>query len=577
MSSASRAQRGPRRPRAARYPAAAPVTVLAVLAVLLGASGFLSAPGPSGAHHRAAELVGDDGHREFLADGDGAWVLETARLRGGPLLASGPQSLALAEDDLDALLSGDFVRVSRTQRTGDDILRSLSLQRLDDTGVATVAELDDDGLRLFRPPLVLLPPDVRAGDSWRGSGEVVSTAAFTDSESAPYSFEAHASIPEESTWADADCLTVERFDSRTDGDIISTATWCPGRGVVTDGDATPDDNPNKPAFDGTPRPRLWDPAGWEFSSTVIPLAPPMQWGTDLAPVPVDGALVVAHQTSGDLIFLPPGGPDEARRAHPGGAVTMLAALGDTVLAATTRSRLTAWHADGSPVWEVDTRDLISQPPVLLGGTLLVADDSGHLVGVDAATGRESWHTALGEHLTAAPVVCGDTVLVATAGPRLLALGGDGTQRWERDLDDRADALACTGTGVAVAVGSIRLHHVALDGTPMAEVPLRVGIVDELLHVGGMVVARSDLGLSAHDPARAMAQVWRFDESVIDAATDGTTLVVLGTDGFTALDDAGSTVARWEADVAPAGSAPHLVADVDSVLVLGTDMTIAGLR
>lgn len=553
------------------------MTVLAVLAVLLGASGFLSAPGPSGSLHRAAELVGDDGHREFLAVADSAWVLETARLRGGPLLASGPQPLALAGYDLDALLSGDFVRVSRTQHTGDAVLRSMSLQRLDDTGVATVAELGNDGLRLFTPPLVLLPPDVRAGDSWSGAGEVISTADSAEVESTPYSFEAHASTPEEPKWADADCLTVERSDTSTDRDIISTATWCPGRGVVTEDDATPDEDPTRPAFDATPRPGRWDAAGWKFSSTVIPLAPPMQWGTALAPVPVEAALVVAHQTSGDLIFLPSGGPDEAWRVHPGGAVTMLAALGDTVLAATTRSRLTAWHADGSPVWEVDTRDLISQPPVLLAGMLLVADDSGHLVGIDAATGRESWHRALGEHLTAAPVVCGDILLVATAGPRLLALGGDGTQRWERDLDDRADALACTGTGVAIAVGSVRLHHVALDGTPLAKVPLRIGIVDALLHVGGMVVARSDLGLSAHDPARAMAQVWRVDESVIDAATDGTTLVVLGADGFTALDDAGTTVARWEADVAPAGSAPHLVADVDSVLVLGTDMTVSGLR
>ena len=159
------------------------------------------------------------------------------------------------------------------------------------------------------------------------------------------------------------------------------------------------------------------------------------------------------------------------------------------------------------------------------------------------------------------------------GSRVLDLGcGSGEL-----LAHLAEVHGCTGTGVAIAVGSVRLHHVALDGTPLAKVPLRIGIVDALLHVGGMVVARSDLGLSAHDPARAMAQVWRVDESVIDAATDGTTLVVLGADGFTALDDAGTTVARWEADVAPAGSAPHLVADVDSVLVLGTDMTVSGLR
>lgn len=557
---------------------AGPLAVLLVLAFLLSASGFLTSPGSSEPQHRAAELVGADGHREVFTGDGGDVVVETAHNRGGPLLASGPQWLALAEDDLESLVAGDFLRVSRTQRTEDGVVRNVSMQRLDADGVAIVVELDDDGLRVFKPGLVVLPADVQPGDTWRGAGNIIATADFEAVEALPYSFQARASRPREPALAEADCLTVERSETKGGQDTTTSTTWCPGRGVVREG--TTRGAGNLPTLSGdvvAPRVGEWAPAEWDLTSVPIPLAPPMQWGTDLAPVNIDGALVLAHQTSGDVIFLPEDGPDAAWRVHPGGSVTMLSAFGNLVVASTTKSRLTAWDADGISGWEVPTRDLVSLPPVLLGTTLVVADDSGHLMGVDASTGEESWNSPLGDHLTTAPVACGDTVIIATTAPGLVALGPDGTRQWEHDLEDRADALACTSVGVAVAVGGVRLHHFALDSTHLASVPLRVGIVDALWAVGTVIVAQSNLGLSAHDAASGMTRVWHRERAIIDAASDGTHLVTFGHDGFTAMDAGGAIIAQWVVDVVPVGTEPRLVADVDSVLVLGADMTLTELR
>src|SRR5262249_24056423 len=69
-------------------------------------------------------------------------------------------------------------------------------------------------------------------------------------------------------------------------------------------------------------------------------------------------------------------------------------------------------------WQVDAHGPVRGSPTVLGdaSAVLFGSGDGHLYCVDAANGRERWHTALGGAVVSTPAVSGDLV-VGTARER----------------------------------------------------------------------------------------------------------------------------------------------------------------
>lgn len=77
---------------------------------------------------------------------------------------------------------------------------------------------------------------------------------------------------------------------------------------------------------------------------------------------------------------------------------------------------------------------IRSTPAVVDGSLYVGSADGSLYALDAQTGRERWHVALGAGISASPCVAFDTVFVTSRDGKLHALASaDGARRWSLDL------------------------------------------------------------------------------------------------------------------------------------------------
>jgi len=92
--------------------------------------------------------------------------------------------------------------------------------------------------------------------------------------------------------------------------------------------------------------------------------------------------------------------------------------------------------DGTPRWQVQPdsseRRAISNRPLVIGDTLYFVTDGGALFAIDAETGATRWTQTIEGRLFTAPVVAGETILVAPVDTDaiLYAFGLNGTQKWQ---------------------------------------------------------------------------------------------------------------------------------------------------
>jgi outer membrane protein assembly factor BamB len=94
-------------------------------------------------------------------------------------------------------------------------------------------------------------------------------------------------------------------------------------------------------------------------------------------------------------------------------------------------------ADGSVIWQVkpDTseRPAISDSPLLVDDTLYFVTEGGNIYAVDATTGNTRWTKNIEKgKLYTAPVVAGDTILIAPVGTDaiLYAFDTNGNPKWQ---------------------------------------------------------------------------------------------------------------------------------------------------
>ena len=313
-----------------------------------------------------------------------------------------------------------------------------------DDGVSLLGENGPDGLLRFTPGLLELPADVAPGRRWQSAG--------TTGPGRSYRSELAAEAA-----ADG-CLAVRGRLELGDGSgtraLDLERTWCPGRGLVAD--AVTEGSSRSATLPRDPAP-----------PTPVTTAPPLRWAAperwaarELATVAVDpqagaqpavgspgqlppvrtasGVVVRALEAQHDLVGTTradAGTWRTAWRAHPGGAVLGVAALGDVVVVTTSERAVVAYADDGVPLWRVALPELAPTAAVPLDDrTLVLAGLDGVVRTFAVADGRPGWTHALDADVTLAPAVGAGLVVVADRGGTTTALdAGSGAERWSVPL------------------------------------------------------------------------------------------------------------------------------------------------
>jgi outer membrane protein assembly factor BamB len=261
--------------------------------------------------------------------------------------------------------------------------------------------------------------------------------------------------------------------------------------------------------------------------------------------------------------------------------------------------------NGALAWEI-TQDEELEDGVI-GGGLAYADgwvfatlSSGHVVGLDAATGSERWRQPLAVPLRAAPTVAEERVLVLTADNQLYALErATGRPVWRHaGFFEGAGLLGGPSPAVdrglvVVPYSSAEVFALRLDnGRPLwsdtVERPRRTQALDQITDIDGMPVIDSDVvyvagygGQMAAIDVRRGNRAWDIDIASTDTpwlagdfiyvlTTRGEVICLLRATGrirwvsplprLTNPDDPGSTPIVW--------SGPILVGD--RLLVVGSN-------
>ena len=103
-------------------------------------------------------------------------------------------------------------------------------------------------------------------------------------------------------------------------------------------------------------------------------------------------------------------------------------------------------------------------PAVLGGTMYVGSDDGHLYAVDIASQRELWRFATGARIASSPAVSNGVVYVGSNDLHLYAIdAANGTLRWKHETGAEVFSSPAVSNGI-VYVGSDDNHLYAFDAT-----------------------------------------------------------------------------------------------------------------
>ncbi|MET0773756.1 MAG: PQQ-binding-like beta-propeller repeat protein [Candidatus Limnocylindrales bacterium] len=108
-------------------------------------------------------------------------------------------------------------------------------------------------------------------------------------------------------------------------------------------------------------------------------------------------------------------------------------------------------------WEHVLDKGVNTDPILVGGLLVVGDQDGHLVALDARTGEERWRTTGEGAFTGAPAASGGIVVAADPISIRAFDAAQGTERWHRDVVSDAPRIEIVDEVVYVGTvdGSVR--------------------------------------------------------------------------------------------------------------------------
>ncbi|HEV2928783.1 MAG TPA: PQQ-binding-like beta-propeller repeat protein, partial [Propionibacteriaceae bacterium] len=379
-------------------------------------------------------------------------VTESARLSGVTGLLStdtkfGTQLFAETYDERDTL------RIWRTTSNSyNDPAAPYATTRMYrvNAAVELLGESRPGAAYVYRPALVELPTDVRAGSRWSGAGSANDVLDYRSE------FRAEANHG---------CLDVTgevRYLSKQGqaGLLVHLErTWCPGRGMVRAIESVADivtetslaTGPTPQVRTTTESPLRWTaPGRWvAHSYDTISVDPTFGQGPmsgsprSLAPVRTDSGLVVRATSSlNDLIAITPKTRTEwvsVWRSHVPGEILTMRAFGDVIIVTTSTRRLVAYTDLGIRLWQLDLNEIAPAPPVRVSDLdVVVVDLAGEVFRLDIATGVVVWQRSLGSDATVVPAVGKGLVVAMDRGGTVTALDATtGDRKWTAELEGLA--------------------------------------------------------------------------------------------------------------------------------------------
>lgn len=227
---------------------------------------------------------------------------------------------------------------------------------------------------------------------------------------------------------------------------------------------------------------------------------------------------------------------------------------DLVLVGTPDSRLVALSHGGEKLWEHPLGGPVAGAPTVADGTVYVADGTGALHALVAATGATLWDAPLGHaRVVGSPAVDGDLVIWSGLDRVVRAVRrADGSPVWSAEMGGAAEGALAVADGMVVAAGADKVVHAwseqdgtarwtATLGAPTRATP---AIADGQVLIGGKdgILVALDLGTGAVR--------WRYTAGgFLDAspAVDGETVYVGSTLGSLHAVSSKTGERRWVYD------------------------------
>lgn len=401
---------------------------------------------------------------------------------------------------------------------------------------------------LLVPGRLDLPANVKPGDTWTSQGTSYDwsndASAFVPS---PFEASFTAAAPADPLLAAQGCISV----AMTQTSANSTRTWCPGLGVVTFTDATGEwaltpDAP--PAQVDQPTPFDWAAAS-QLSFTSYDLTNGPSLYSVSPPGLVQGGTVMAQKYTSDVygIDLTGDAPQISWNTRPGGTPTAAATLGGITLVANTDRQLVAYAADGRWLWQTTTSDIVVAPPVRMGGRAIVASLDGSVAAVDLATGATVWTTGLGAAIRVSPVVAGDAILISNQSGGLVCLNADGKQSWVADAGTARSMAVSPGPDPVVVFEStdrVVLCAYSMDDGHEVWHNRIYHDARDMIGLDRVVVVRDNDATLGVDWATG-AVLWQYSaERTIAGAGGGSAVLLVGQSDFVLLDANGNQEQAW---------------------------------
>jgi PQQ-like domain len=489
-----------------------PLVVFGLVAVLVAGAAFVaSSAGVAGRTTAAAGYLPSDGAVSYertdttreLKTVVGITVTESARLSGvaGLLSTDG----AFAAKMLGAAYPDrDRIRILRTTTTAINdpaaTAQSVRFYRVN-TGVELMGVSTPSEGYVYSPALVVLPPDVRAGSHWNGTGSAGDTLDYRSE------LRAEAS--------GRGCLSVEgevRYLSKEGqlGRVVTVSqTWCQREGLVAESQSFGDvrtsssriDPPVPSVQTTTNTPIRWTaPERWSAKSlSMISINPtfgqsPMVGSPSpsVTPVRTESGLVIRPTTgSADLVATTPKTLTEWTsiwRAHPGGTVLSLSAFGNVIIATTSNRQMVAYSDIGVRLWQLALDDLAPTSPVWISERdAVLVDLGGEARRFDLVTGDVLWQQDVGSDVNVSPVVGAGVVVVMDRGGTTTAFEvSTGQRRWS--LEMQGDAAVIAGETLVVIQDQTAHALSTITGVHRWVRPIFGTLTDTVKFAGQFVVA-----------------------------------------------------------------------------------------
>jgi outer membrane protein assembly factor BamB len=474
--------------------------------------------------------------------GSEVMVTEDARLPSGVAAFSMPGSVNSQVVEHHGGLFTENVPMWRQTTTfyGGDQKQASGLMALTGPGIVQLAYATERLALVFDPPMLVLPHDPEDGQEWTDEGDAA--AGLID-------YRATTSLKRKGTcWAATSSVSfTNHATGEAMGSIPGESRICPGRGVLVDQPTTAP----RLADTGTQQTDPLTELARLTEAATLPLVSPSPIGEltmgsirlDVAPVSTgDGRLVLADANSRDLVSTSRDGKQLTIgwRAHPGGAVTSLVAVGEVVVAGTSERNLCAYRADGAWLWCRELGDLVDRPGVALDSrTVAVLGQDGVLRAIDVLTGKERWRVR-GVDTALTPVRVGQRVVVAERDGTLRAWDSrTGKKAWTTESTDVPELLTTSGEEILVA-GELVTRYDA-EGDQRSQHVLRISVSDGVM-VGDTTVITGSDGTRAYD--RAGHRLWTAPRwrTVL---SDGTGLLAVQGGSALVLDpETGDPTKRW---------------------------------